>query len=209
MGVCAVRKHITNGSAAAAALLLAGCNMSGNPFSNPFGSSQPRQELPVVTQPAPPAAAGTGITPSIAIAAPQKRVQDTIVARAQRRGTNVLGANQSGVTLEIPLRQSSETVVQQCGPHRDGRTIRVYLETLPTGPNATTVNEQRFIIDGGSSTCALSLPQADVDDANRSLADLKREAEQRRTAAANPNRPADPEGGVEALDPRRPVRPLQ
>jgi hypothetical protein len=145
----------------------------------------------------------------VLINAPQKRVQDTIVARAQKRGTNVLGANQTGVTLEIPLKQSSEVVVQQCGPHRDGRTIRVYLETVSTGPNATTVNEQRFIIDGGANTCALSLPQADVDEANRSLADLKRESEQRRTASANPNRPADPQGGLEALDPRRPVRPLQ
>lgn len=195
-------------ASAAAALLLAGCNTSGSPFSNPFGSNPPRQQTAAAT-PAAPAAQGTGVAPSIAINASQKRVQDTIVERAQRRRTNVLGANASGVTLEIPLAQSSEVVVQQCGPHRDGRTIRVYLETVPTGPTTTTVNEQRFIIDGGTSTCALSLPQGDVDEANRSLADLKREAEQRRTASANPNRPADPQGGLEALDPRRPVRPLQ
>jgi hypothetical protein len=207
----AMRNDMTKGMVAAgAALLLAGCNTSGNPFGNPFGSGPPRQQVPVVTQPAPaPAAQGSGVAPSIGINAAQKRVQDTIVARAQRRGTNVLGANASGVTLEIPLRQSSDVVTQQCGAHRDGRTIRVYLETVPTGPNTTTVNEQRFIIDGGTSTCQLSLPQGDVDEANRSLADLKREAEQRRTAAANPNRPADPQGGLEAVDPRRPVRPLQ
>jgi hypothetical protein len=201
--------------AAGAALLLAGCTSSGNPFANPFGG-QPRPQ-PVAVQPSPapaPAAQSAGVAPSIAINASQKRVQDTIVSRAQRRGTNVLGANASGVTLEIPLRQSSEVVTQQCGPHRDGRTIRVYLETVPTGPSTTTVNEQRFIIDGGTSTCALSLLQGDVDEANRSLADLKRESEQRRTASAAGGAPggaraSDPQGGLEALDPRRPVRPLQ
>jgi hypothetical protein len=206
-----MRSAVTKGiMTAGAAMLLAGCNMSGNPFGNPFGSSQPRPQ-PVAVQPSPaPAPVASAGTPSVQIASSQKRVQDTIVARAQRRSTNVLGANNTGVTLEIPLRQSSEVVVQQCGPHRDGRTLRVYLETIANGPSATTVNEQRFVIDGGQSTCQVQLTPSDVEEANKSLADLKREAEQRRTAStANPNRPADPQGGLEAVDPRRPVRPLQ
>lgn len=193
------------GSALAAALLLAGCTASGNPFSNPFGSSQ--QRPPVVAQPAPqPSAAG--IVPSVTISATPKRVQETIIARAKRRGTSVLGSNNTGVTLEIPLRQSSDPIVQQCGPHQEGRAIRVYLETVPNGATATTVNEQKFVVDG-TNVCNYSPNETDVADSTRSLADLKLEAEQRRTAAANANRPGDPQGGIEAVDPSRPVRPLQ
>ncbi|MGL4241357.1 MAG: hypothetical protein ACRCTI_09640 [Beijerinckiaceae bacterium] len=160
-------------------------------------------------QPAP-APQTSSTAPAVSINAAPKRVQDTIVARAQRRGTTVLGANNTGVTLEIPLRQSSEVVTQQCGPHRDGRTLRVYLETTPAGAG-TNVTEQRFVIDGGQSTCQIQLTQADVDEANRSLGDLKREAEQRRTAsAAGPGgRPSDPSGGLEPVNPGRPVVPLR
>jgi hypothetical protein len=197
--------------AAGAAMLLAGCNVSGNPFGNPFGSSQPRPQQAAV-QPAPPVApAPSAGTPSVVIATSQKRVQDTIVARAQRRGTNVLGANNTGVTLEIPLRQSSDPIAQQCGAHKDGRAIRVYLETIANGSNATTVNEQKFIVDG-ATVCNYTPTEQDVADSNRSLGDLKKEAEQRRTASASSSsstRPADPQGGLEAVDPRRPVRPLQ
>jgi hypothetical protein len=200
---------VTKGLATAgAAVLLAGCTSSGNPFANPFGSAPPRQQLPIGAQPAS-APQSPGGVPTVTIAAPQKRVQDTIVARAQRRGTNVLGANNTGVTLEIPLRQSSDPIVQQCGPHQDGRAVRVYLETIPTAAAVTTVNEQKFIVDG-ASVCNYSPNESDVAESNRSLADLKREAEQRRAAsAASSGGAADPQGGIEALDPRRPVRPLQ
>jgi hypothetical protein len=208
-----MRTAMTKGvPAAGLALLIAGCNASGNPFSNPFGSSQPRQQLPVVAQPAPaPAPVASAGTPSVVVSASPKRVQDTIVARAQRRGTNVLGANNTGVTLEIPLRQSSDPITQQCGAHKDGRAIRVYLETVANGANATTVNEQKFIVDG-ATVCNYTPNEQDVADSNRALGDLKREAEQRRTASASGatsgGRPA-PSGGLEAVDPRRPVRPLQ
>jgi hypothetical protein len=197
---------------AAAAMLLAGCNASGNPFGNPFGAGAPRSQSPVVAQP-PPAPQASGGRPSVSIAAPVKRVQDTIIARAQRRGTTILGANNTGVTLEIPLKQSSAVVVQQCGDHREGRALRVYLETLPDGAG-TSVSEQRFVVDGASA-CQLSLTQTDVEEANRSLADLKQQSENTRTAAsgARPSggaaRPSDPSGGLEPVNPGRPVQPLR
>jgi hypothetical protein len=195
----------------AAALLLAGCNASGNPFANPFGSSQLRPQPASVAQPAPaPQPSGTA-RPSVAINAPVKKVQDTIIARAQRRGTTILGANNTGVTLEIPLKQSSEVVVQQCGEHREGRALRVYLETLPDGAGAT-VNEQRFVVDGAQA-CQLALTPGDIEGANKSLGDLKQESENTRTAASGSRapaaRPADPAGGLEPVNPSRPVQPLR
>ncbi len=197
---------IARGAVLTATVLLVGCNAGGgNPFSNPFGGSQrvaqPQQQLPVVT--AQPAAGGR---PSLLINASPKRVQDTIIARAQRRGTTIVGANQTGVTLEAPMPSSSEVVESQCGPHRAGRTQRIYLETLPNG-TGTAVSEDRFIIDDGASSCQLKLTQADVDGANKALADLKQQSEAPRTASTQ--QPADPTGRVEALNPGRPVVPLR
>jgi hypothetical protein len=202
-----MRHAMTTGIAAAAAMLLAGCTGSRDPFGNPF-ASQPRPQPPVAAaQPAPAPQAGAA-RPSISIAANPKRVQDTIIARAQRRGTTIVGANNTGVTLEAPLASSSEVVVQQCGPHQEGRAQRIYLETLPDGAG-TIVSEDRFVVDRDRA-CQLQLTPGDVENGNRALGDLKRESEQRRTAStANPARNADPQGGVEAVDPRRPVRPLQ
>ncbi len=199
---------VRNGMATfGAAVLLAGCASSGAPFGNPFASEPRPQPAAMQPAPAPAAIATTTVRPSITIAASPKRVQDTILARAQRRGTKIVGSNQTGVTLEAPLANSTEVVVQQCGPHVPGRAQRIYLETLPSG-SSTTVSEERFIVDGDRA-CQLQLTPEDVENGNRALADLKREAEQRRTASATDGRPADPQGGIEALDPRRPVRPLQ
>jgi hypothetical protein len=209
-----VKATIRGALAIAAACALAGCTSSSSPFSNPFGSAPaPRPvappvappQLPVVPTPPPPAAGGR---PSMVINASPKRVQDTIIARAQRRGTTILGANQTGVTLEIPLRQSSEIVVQQCGEHKPNRTLRVYLETLPNG-SGTTVSEERYVIDGGQSSCQLRLTQSDVEEANKSLADLKQQSEAPRTASTSPSRPGDPGGRLEPLNPARPVTPIR
>jgi hypothetical protein len=208
-----MRNIVKLGVALLSSAAVGGCvGGGGNPFGNPFGGAPPVRVASagstVVSAPppvvAPPAA--TGGRPSVTVNASPKRVQDTIIARAQRRGTTILGANLTGVTLEIPLRQSSEVVVSQCGPHRDGRTLRVYLETIANGPG-TTVSEDRFVIDGGTTSCQLSLTQADVEEANRSLADLKSQSEAPRTASAQ--RPADPAGGLAPLNPGRPVVPLR
>jgi hypothetical protein len=170
-------------------LALAGC-VGGRVGFPALESPRPPQPAPAMLQPAP----ATGSQPQILINAPSKRVQDTIIARAQTRGTNIVGANLTGVTLEVPLNQSSELVVQQCGPHEPGRTIRVYLETVGAG-NTTTVTERRFIVDGGSRSCELSLPPGDVDQANRSLADLKTQAERpARTAQRPPSGDLPPPG---------------
>ncbi len=191
--------------------ILGGCSAGATSFYVPFGNPQPParvssvgvsvpgQQLPVVTQ-------TTGEKPNMTINAPVQRVQDAIIRRAQSRGTTIVGANRTGVTLEVPLKASSPVVVEQCGEHRDGRNLRVYLETLPNGPG-TTVTEDRFVIDGGTQSCQLRLTQTDIQDANKSLADLKQQSEAPRTASAS--RPADPVGGVAPLNPGRPVIPVR
>jgi hypothetical protein len=192
-------------------LALAGCSAGASGFYLPIGQPQqpPRVASAGVTIPsqpvAPPPQAIAGQKPTIAINAPVRRVQDTIVERAKTRGTTVLGANSTGVTLEVPLRQSSEVIVQQCGEHRPGRTLRVYLETLPNG-TGTLVGEERFIIDGGTSTCRLSLTADDVQGANRQLADLKQQAEAPRVASSSA--PSAP-GGLQPINPGQAVRPLR
>ena len=137
--------------------------------------------------------------------APPERVQNAIIARAKSRGTTVLGANRTGVTLEIPLRASSPVVEEQCGPHRADRTLRVYLETLSNG-TGTIVSEDRFVIDGGATSCQLKLTDSDVTEGNRSLADLKKQSEAPRTAVVSGPTIA---GNVEPLNPGRPVVPLR
>jgi len=190
---------------------LAACSAGAGSFYQPFGNPTPparvntvgitvgQPQLPVVTP-------QSGNRPSMAINASPERVQETIIARARTRGTNVLGSNRTGVTLEVPLRASSQIVTEQCGPHQNNRTLRVYLETLPNGPG-TSVTEDRFVIDDGSRTCKLQLTQTDIDDANKSLADLKQQSESRRVAVA-PRR-NDPPGGLAPVTPGRPVVPLR
>ena len=185
---------------------LSGCNSGVGAFSNPFAGSPPARpvvaqpQLPVVTQPV------ANGRPTMVINATPQRVQDAITARAKTRGTTVLGANRTGVTLEVPLKASSKIVEDQCGPHKPDRTLRVYLETSPNGPG-TTVSEDRYVIDGGATSCKLQLNQADIDDANKSLADLKQQAETTRTASSP--RASDPPGGLAPVNPGRPVVPLR
>jgi hypothetical protein len=199
----------------AAGLALAGCSGGATGFYLPIGQPQqpPRVASAGVSIPPPPPVApppvASGQKPTIAINAPVRRVQDTIVERARSRGTNVLGTNNTGVTLEVPLRQSSDVIVQQCGEHRPGRTLRVYLETLPNG-SGTLVGEERYIIDGGTSTCKLSLTADDVQGANRQLADLKQQSEAPRVASSAPSSaPPSAPGGLQPINPGQVVRPLR
>jgi hypothetical protein len=195
--------------AAIIAPLLASCNTGGNPFSNPFGAAQPRLVAPAQQPPSAQQPSTASGRPSIFINAPPKRVEETIIARAQRRGTNIVGASPTGVTLEIPLKASSIAIEEQCGVHKDGRTLRVFLETLPSGIG-TTVSEDKFVIDGGASSCQFLPKQADVDESIKSLADLKQQSEAPRTASTSAaQRPADPSGRLEPLNPGRPVVPVR
>jgi hypothetical protein len=195
------------GLAASLASCSAGAGTFYQPFGNPLppgrvssvGISVPPTQLPVATP-------QQGNRPSMAINASPDRVQETIIARARSRGTNVLGSNSTGVTLEVPLRASSQIVTEQCGPHQNNRTLRVYLETLSSG-TGTSVTEDRFVIDDGARTCKLQLTQTDIDDANKALADLKQQSESRRVAVA-PRR-NDPQGGLAPVTPGRPVVPLR
>ncbi len=208
---------------AAAVLALAGC---GGSARLPFGSDPRTASLQPTPQPVQPAPQAGGGRPSVAINATPQKVQDTIIARAQRRGTTIVGSNQTGVTLEAPLASSTEVVEQQCGPHRPGRTQRIYLETLPSG-TGTVVSEDRFIVDDGSRSCQLTLTAADVEGANASLMDLKQQSEGQRVASTRTPaggagasggasgagrgtpRSADPAGGLEPLNPGRPVVPIR
>lgn len=205
------------GVAFALALLAAGCG-SGAAFRSPFGETArvAAVQPPVQQTQAVPSGAGR---PTVAIAAPPSRVQDTIIARARSRGTTIVGSNSTGVTLEAQLASSTEVVERQCGPHRPGRAQRIYLETLPDG-TGTIVSEDRFIVDDGASVCQLALTPADVENGSRALGDLKRQAEGQRVStrtggAARPGgdsgggRAADPAGGLEPVNPGRPVVPIR
>jgi len=193
----------------AAAIALAGCGSR-----SPFGSEPRMASLPPVAQPVRPQPQSAG-RPSVLINAAPKRVQDTIIARARSRGTTIVGSNQTGVTLEAALASSTEVVEQQCGPHRPGRAQRIYLETLPDG-TGTVVSEDRFIVDDGATVCQLTLNATDIENGNRALADLKQQSEGQRTAArttspagGGSSRPADPVGGLEPVNPGRPVVPIR
>jgi hypothetical protein len=196
---------------AAAAAALAGCGTR-----LPFGG-EPRLSPP--PQPVVQAAPTSAGRPSVLVNASPQRVQETIIARAQRRGTTIVGANQTGVTLEAPLASSTEVVEQQCGPHRPGRAQRIYLETIASG-TSTVVSEDRFIVDDGASVCQLVLTPADVENGNRALTELKQQSEGQRVAASRTGgrqpgdagggrRAADPVGGLEPVNPGRPVVPIQ
>ncbi|MGL4636057.1 MAG: hypothetical protein ACRCWF_08760 [Beijerinckiaceae bacterium] len=195
------------------AATLGGCSAGASSFYVPFGTNPqpparvasvgvsvpPQQPLPVVTTP-------TGDKPTMIINAPVNRVQDAIVRRAQQRGTTVVGVNQTGVTLERALTSSPPVLENNCGPHQQGRSVRIYLATQGDGAR-TVVTEERFVIDPGPKVCSVVLPAADIAEANKSLADLKQQSEAPRTAAAPRN--TDPSGGPTAVNPGRPVVPLR
>jgi hypothetical protein len=179
-------------STAAAMALCAGLGACGGgpSFNNPFGNTQPprpgqpvqpQQPLPVVTAPG-----GAGAKPSVLINASVKRVQDVIIERAISRNTNVVGANLTGVTLERALPSSPTVLEQSCGPHQQGRSVRIYLATNQITPTQTQVEEDRFVIDPGPRVCAVQMQQGDIEEATQALGGLKAQAERRPVAANAP-----------------------
>lgn len=140
--------------------------------------STPRPPVVQVSQPAPaPVAAG----PSILIEAPAARVRQTIAARTAARGGKVAANTSEGIVLEGPMRETTQVLADQCGPHQEGRLQRVLLGTQST-PGGTIVTEQRFIVDG-PSVCQVRLTDAETDRANASLQDLRKQVLGQPTAA--------------------------
>ena len=152
--------------ACAAGLALAGCARIGDPF----GSSPP---APVAT-PAPAPTAG-GV-PTVDVAAPGNVVRDILVARARSRGASPT-LTAAAVVIQRALPSTNETLAASCGPHQPGRAVRVVLGTQPTS-TGTRLTEQRFIVDG-QNICPLPLNAADVAEAERSLGEVKQQAELR------------------------------
>ena len=124
-----------------------------------------------------PAASG----PSVDIFAPGARVRQVIAQRAVRRGTQVVANDPRGVVLERALPQTSPVLEASCGPHQPGRRIRIELLT-DERPGVTQVTERRLVLDGGG-VCPVRLNAADIDEANRSLNELKQQVETGRLAS--------------------------
>ena len=95
--------------------------------------------------------------------------------RAKSRGTTVAGIEPSGIILEKLMTQTPAALEATCGPHKEGRRIRVLLGTAEQGAG-TLVSEQRFIVDGENECRILQTPDV-VEDARRSLNELKTEVE--------------------------------
>jgi hypothetical protein len=182
--------------AALAAITLAGC--VGNISVPRIDRPAPPPVQPV--QPPPVAAS----KPTIAINAAEKRVRDTIIERAQSRGTKIIGENTTGVTLEAPLRSTTPRLADICGPHRDGRVVRIYLATIPGGaPRTTIVTEERFVVDTDNTVCAVILTPDEVTEATNALGALKTQAERPATASATPASTTTVSGGTSFSPVRR------
>ncbi|MBY0613596.1 MAG: hypothetical protein K2P80_15580 [Beijerinckiaceae bacterium] len=113
--------------------------------------------------------------PTVLINAPPVKVRQTIVSRAKSRGTTVASIEPAGITLERVLTASPAALESSCGAHREGRKIRVLLGTVEQG-GGTLVSEQRFVVDGENECRVLQTPDV-VEDARRSLNELKTEVE--------------------------------
>jgi len=113
--------------------------------------------------------------PTVEINAPSLKVRQTIIARAKARATNVASVEPGGIVLERTMSATPAALESVCGPHREGRKIRVLLGTADQGAT-TLVSEQRFIVDG-ESECRIPLTPDVVEDAKRSLNELKTDSE--------------------------------
>jgi hypothetical protein len=132
------------------------------------------QNRPVAT--APVSAVNPGV-PFVDIAAPGPRVRAAIAERARSRGTKVASNTRDGVVLERELPSTTPALEQSCGPHQQGRKVRIILST-DEQPGRTVVSEQRYVVDG-AGVCLVRLDRADMDEAVRSLDQLKQQIEGR------------------------------
>ncbi len=152
-----------------AGFALSGCISSSSSLVPSLPQARTVPQPPVVQQAAQPN------VPTLEINAPIKTVRDAIISRAKSRGTTVAAVEPSGVVLERVLQQSPAALESSCGPHKLGRKIRVLLGTADQGA-VTMVSEQRFVVDDGAE-CRIQLTPDVVEDAKRSLTELKTEVE--------------------------------
>ncbi len=119
--------------------------------------------------------------PNTEVLARGQVVRSVIADRARSRGAIIASNTQRGVVLERVLSETSPVLQQSCGPHVPGRKVRIILSTDEQA-GRTIVAEQRYIVDG-ANLCAIQLNAADVNEANRSLDELKQQVEGTQRAA--------------------------
>jgi hypothetical protein len=124
---------------------------------------------------APPAPAGEAAL-RVTINATPDYVRQTIIARAAARGTAGTSPNARTIVLERQIAETTPALQAVCGPHKPGRRVSVVITTDRAG-NRTVVTERRFLIDGDGTRCAVLMTPEDVVAGNRSLAELKAQAE--------------------------------
>jgi len=130
-----------------------------------------------VTAAPPPPAQPTGTAElRVTINTTPDYVRQAIIARAAARGTAGTSPNARTIVLEREIPETTAALAAVCGPHKPGRRVQVVLTTDRAGPR-TVVTERRFLIDRGGPRCAVLLTPEDVAAGNRSLAELKAQAE--------------------------------
>jgi len=126
---------------------------------------------------APPPAAPTGTAElRVTINTSPDYVRQAIIARAAARGTAGTSPNARTIVLEREIPETNPALAAVCGPHKPGRRVQVVLTTERAGPR-TVVTERRFLLDRGGPRCPVLLTPDDVAAGNRSLAELKAQAE--------------------------------
>jgi hypothetical protein len=157
------------------AVLVSGLSLSLSGCMSGVTRLMPSSAPPPVVQTSVQRASSQSSVPTLEVFAPVKVVRDAIISRAKARGTTVASVEPSGVVLEKVLQQSPPALESSCGAHKKGRKIRVLLGTSDQGA-VTIVSEQRFVVDDGVE-CLIKLTPDVVEDAKRSLNELKTESE--------------------------------
>ncbi len=95
---------------------------------NPFSTRSGRASRGLSRSRSPRRFQTTAVTPTVTINAMVSRVQTTIEERARRRNHHRARRQRLRRDAGDSASPILRPIVQQCGPHRDGRSIRVYLD---------------------------------------------------------------------------------
>jgi hypothetical protein len=112
----------------------------------------------------------------ITINASPDYVRQVILQRAAARGTAGSSPNARTIVLERQMAETPPALAAVCGPHKPGRRVSVVITTERAG-NRTALTERRFLIDGDGTRCGVLMTPEDVSAGNRSLAEIKAQAE--------------------------------